>query len=72
MKRRNLTETQALHMALTLAAAELEANQCGEQVEQAIALAGGSDHDADAVRRKLLTLAAQLRGRAANLLPRPW
>lgn len=70
MKRRIINDTEALHLALILAANELERHMCGEQVGQMIEERGGTDLDADAVRRKLIILAGQLRGRAAALMVR--
>ncbi len=69
MKRRNLDDTRALHIALTVAANELEWNMGGEAIDQLVAQAGGSEFDADAARRKIKALAAQLQKRAANLYP---
>ncbi len=69
VKRRNLNSTRALHIALTVAANELEQHLGGEQVNQLVAQVGGSELDAEAVRRKIGTLAAQLLNRAANLYP---
>lgn len=69
VKRRNLDNTRALHIALTVAANELEQHLGGEQVDQLVAQVGGSEFDADAARRKIKALAAQLQKRAANLYP---
>ena len=69
VKRRNLDNTRALHIALTVAANELEWNMGGEAIDQLVAQAGGSEFDADAARRKIKALAAQLQKRAANLYP---